>query len=256
MIDTHAHLQDDKLDDIERIIKDAIGVGVNKVVCSSVDIESSIKAIEIANKYENVYATVGIHPEEANKFDSNSISLLKELAMNKKVVAIGEVGIDYYHIFATKEKQIEAFLNQINLANELKLPIVIHAREATGDIMNIVRQNLSKLKNGVCFHCFNMSKEILKELNSYGFYISVGGIVTFKNANNILEIVKVCDKDKLMLETDAPYLTPVPFRSKNNEPKYVVYTAQKIAEIQGISMEEVDDQTSQNAMNFFKLKEN
>ena len=255
MIDTHAHLQDEKMTDLDSIVQNAKSVGVNKIVCASSDLDTSIKAIEIANKYSMVYATVGIHPEEANKFEQNSIKNLKELAKNKKVVAIGEIGLDYYHIFATKEKQKEVFIKQIDLAYELGLPVVLHSREATGDMLEIIRNNLKKLTNGVCFHCFNMSEEILKEINGYGFYISIGGIVTFKNANNILQIAKVCDIDKLMLETDAPYLTPVPHRSKTNEPKYVVYTAEKIASLRNMTLEELDDITTKNAIRFFNLKD-
>ena len=177
------------------------------------------------------------------------------MAQNKKVVAIGEIGLDYYHVFASKEKQKDVLINQINLANELGLPIVLHCREATGDIMEIIRQNLDKLKNGVCFHCFNMSLQILKEINDYGFYISIGGIVTFKNANNILQVVQNCEIDKLMLETDGPYLTPVPFRSKTNESKYIKYIAQKIADIRGMDVEEIDRITIENTKRFFKIKD-
>ena len=190
MIDTHAHLQDEKLECLDNIIKNANLVGVNKIICSSGDLETSVNAVQIANKYSGVYATVGVHPEEANKFDDQTILKLKELATDKKVVAIGEIGLDYFHVFASKETQREVFEKQINLAYELKLPIVIHSREATGDMMEIIRANLNKLNSGVCFHCFNMSEEILKEINAYGFYISIGGIVTFKNANNILQIAK------------------------------------------------------------------
>lgn len=253
MIDTHAHLQDERYENIDEIVKNAKTVGVNKIVCASSDLESSKISVSLSEKYDGIYATVGVHPEEANKFDNNTIFELERLAQNKKVVAIGEIGLDYYHIFASKEKQIEIFEKQIDLAYKLKLPIVVHSREATSDTLEILEKNLNKLKYGVCIHCFNMSTEILKKINNWGFYISIGGIVTFKNANNILKVAKACRGDKLLLETDCPYLTPVPYRSKLNEPKYVVYSAQKIAEIRGMSLKELDDLTTKNACEFFKI---
>ena len=253
MVDTHAHLQDPKLQNVEEIVNGAQLAGVNKIVCASCDLETSKTAVEFANAFRGVYATIGYHPHEAKGFDESSINQLKELAQNKKVVAIGEIGLDYFYMFSSKECQKEVFLKQIDLANELKLPIVVHSREETADTLEILRNNRQKLQHGVCIHCFNMSLEILREITSYGFYISIGGIVTFKNANNILQVAKECPSDKFMLETDTPYLTPVPFRSKTNEPKYVVNTAQKIAEIRGLTLEEVDELTTQNANRFFGL---
>lgn len=254
MIDTHAHIQDERYENLDEVIMGAKALGVNKIVCASSDIQTSKKAINIAEKFENVYATVGVHPEEANKFNENTINELRKMAEHKKVVAIGEIGLDYYHIFASKELQQEIFVKQIDLANELKMPVVVHSRDAVEDTINILKQNKEKLKYGVCIHCFNMSLEILKLITSWGFYISIGGIVTFKNANNILKIAEACPIDKLLLETDSPYLTPVPYRSKMNEPKYVVITAQKIAEIKGLTLKELDDITTQNAIKFFNLK--
>ena len=254
MIDTHAHLQDEKIQNIKVVIQDSLCAGVSAIICASSDIETSKKSVELANGYDAVYATVGVHPHDAKTFNEDTINKLQVLAKNKKVVAIGEIGLDYYYNFSSREEQRTAFIQQIDLAYKLKLPIVIHSREATGDVMEIIRANLKKLKYGVCIHCFNMSLEILKEIMNYGFYISIGGLVTFKNASNILNVVKECDSDKLMLETDCPYLTPVPYRSEINEPKYLVYIAEKIAEIKGISVKEVDELTTKNAKRFFGIK--
>ena len=255
MIDSHAHLQDEKLENLNKIVEDAKNAGVNKIICASSDIETSKMAVDIANQFDGVYATVGVHPHEAKYFCEESMEKLEGLAKNKKVVAIGEIGLDYHYMFSSKEEQICAFEKQIELANKLNLPIVVHSREASADTINILKQNLQKLKNGVCIHCFNMSLEILKEINKLGFYISVGGIVTFKNANNVLTIARECHLDKLMLETDCPYLAPEPHRYKLNKPEYVVYSAQKIADLRGITLEEVDRITTQNTLNFFKIKE-
>lgn len=253
MIDAHAHLQDEKYENIEEVINKAKIEGVDKIVCASSDVETSKKALELACTYNNVYATIGIHPHDADNYNDGAMQTLIELAKNKKVVAIGEIGLDYHYMFSSKENQKNAFIEQIKLANQLRLPIVVHSRDATGDTIEILKNNLDKLKNGVCIHCFNMSLEILKEITKHGFYISIGGIVTFKNASNIIDIVRECDITKLMLETDSPYLTPVPFRSKVNEPKYVKLVAEKIAEIRGISLDKLIKITTDNAKRFFNL---
>lgn len=255
MIDTHAHLQDKMINSYETAIKNAKLAGVDRIICSSNNIETAKIAVEIANGFDGVYATVGIHPEDANSFNENSICELTQLAQNKKVVAIGEIGLDYHYEFATRETQKEVFIKQIDLANTLGLPIVVHSRDAAGDTIEVLRANLDKLKHGVCIHCFNMSLEILKEIMGYGFYISVGGIVTFNNAKNVIDIVRECNINQLMLETDSPYIAPVPLRGSVNEPKNVVYSAKKMAEIRGISLEEFDNITTENAIRFFNLKD-
>lgn len=254
MIDTHAHLQDQKIENLNDVIINAKNAGVNTIVCASADLKSSYEAVEIAEKYGNIYATVGVHPHDAKSYNKQTEEEIKNLAKNKKCVAIGEIGLDYHYMFSEKEQQKDAFIKQIDLAHKLGLPVVIHTREASGDTMEILRANLQKLKHGVCIHCFNMSLEILKEIMAYGFYISVGGIVTFKNAKNVIDIVKACDINKLMLETDTPYLTPEPFRSKTNEPKYVPIIAQKLADILCVEQSEIARITTQNANRFFNLE--
>ena len=253
MIDTHSHLQDELIKDYALAIKNANNVGVNKIVCASSNISNSKLAIKIAGEFDCVYATVGIHPEDANTYNNTSILDLENLAQNKKVVAIGEIGLDYYHQFATKELQKKVFIEQIELAYKLKLPIIIHSREATGDLIDIIRVYKNKMIYGACIHCFNMSLEILKEITSYGLCISIGGLVTFKNAKNVIDIIKNCPLDKLMLETDTPYLAPEPYRGTINEPKNVAVIIQKIAQILEITTEELNRITTQNAERFFNF---
>ena len=253
MIDTHAHIQDEMISDYKEVLQRASEAGVEKIVCASSNLENSKKAVDIALEFEYVYATVGIHPEDANSYNENSLNELEELTKNKKVVAIGEIGLDYYHEFASRDLQKEVFIKQIELAYKLKLPVVIHSRDASGDLMEIIRKYKDKLVYGACIHCFNMSLEILKEIMGYGMYISIGGIVTFNNARNVIDVVKNCDLDKLMLETDTPYLSPVPLRGTINEPKNVIYSARKIAEIRGIDLKELDRITTKNAERLFGI---
>lgn len=254
MIDTHAHLQDEKIEDLQKVIIQAQEEKVHTIICASADLESSQKAIQIAEKYDNVYASVGVHPHDAKTYSHEVENEIKNLAKHKKCVAIGEIGLDYHYMFSQKQEQKVAFEKQIDIAYNLGLPVVIHTREASGDTLEILRANLNKLKNGVCIHCFNMSLEILKEIMGYGFYISIGGIVTFKNAKNVIDIVNACDINKLMLETDTPYLTPEPFRREVNAPKYIPVIAKKIAEILGKEQSEIAHITTQNAKRFFGLK--
>ena len=253
MIDTHAHIQDEMISDYKEVLQRASEAGVEKIVCASSNLENSKKAVDIAIANVCVYATVGIHPEDANSYNENSLNELEKLTKNKKVVAIGEIGLDYYHEFASRDLQKEVFIKQIELAYKLKLPVVIHSRDASGDLMEIIRKYKDKLVYGACIHCFNMSLEILKEIMGYGMYISIGGIVTFNNARNVIDVVKNCDLDKLMLETDTPYLSPVPLRGIINEPKNVIYSAKKIAEIRGIDLKELESITTKNAERFFKF---
>ena len=253
MIDSHAHLQDEKFNNIEQIIQNATDAGVTKIVCASSSLKTSKQAVAIANKFNNVFATVGVHPEEANEWNEKTKKEIIDLAKNSKVVAIGETGLDYYYEFCSRDKQKECFIEHIMLANILKLPLVIHSRDACKDTIEIIRNNLDYLKNGVVIHCFNMSIEILKEILNYGFYISLGGAITFKNARNLLEIVRAVDIKQLMLETDCPYMSPEPFRGKINEPKNIEFVARKIAELKNMTIEEVKKITSENAEKFFKI---
>ena len=241
LIDTHAHL--DMLTEF-----DISGVG--KVIIPSVEIKTMDKVVELSDN-KNVYSMVGIYPTEAKTYTKEIENKMIELAKNPKVVAIGEIGLDYYWDKTFVDLQKEVFIKQIKLANKLNLPIVVHDREAHKDCYDIVKE----YNNGsdVVFHCFSGSAEFMKECVKQGWYIALGGVITFKNAIKMKEVAKEVPLDKLVLETDSPYLTPVPFRGKENKPAYVRYVAEEIAKIREMSVEEIIDITTRNAEEIFKI---
>lgn len=273
-IDIHAHLNDERLiADVDNIILRANEQNVGKIVCVGSDYESSILAISLSKKYKNVYATVGIHPYDCFMFDKKIEDLILSVSKNKKVIAIGEIGLDFndiqYQIDQAKlknpkldlteeifkNKQKEIFLKQIELAHKISLPIIIHMRESTNETLQILENNKSLIKNGGIFHCYNGSLEITKKIFNLGFYISIGGTITFKNSK-MQEILKEIGIEKVMLETDCPYLSPEPFRGKINEPKNISIIANKIAIITNKSIDYVEKTTTQNCYTVFeKLKD-
>lgn len=251
LIDAHGHINDEKFDDVIGVVARAKENGLEAIMCASCNLSSSQKAVKFASEYENVYANVGFHPENVDEMDENSLKEIEVLANNKKVVAIGEIGLDYYWRHDNKEKQKEVFVSQIELANKLNLPVVIHTRDAMGDTLEILRQH--KLKRPSLMHCYGGSIESATELIKLGFSFSFGGLVTFKNAVNVVEVVKKLPIEHILLETDCPYMTPVPFRGEKNEPKNVVYVADTIARIKGLSIEEVAEITTENAKRMFNI---
>lgn len=259
LIDVHAHLTDEKFDNVKQIVDNATETGVEKIICSACDISSSKASIEIARKFKNVFATVGIHPENIAEYDLRAMKDLKDIAQNDKVVAIGEIGLDYHYFDGLCEKDIEdikcrqkeIFKEQLKLANELNLPVQIHSRDAMGDTIEILQS--IPLKRESLLHCYSGSVESAKILLKMGFSFSFGGVVTFSNAKKTVEVVKELPLEKIMLETDCPYLSPVPFRGKRNEPRNVVYVADVIAKIKGKTLDEVAQITTQNAERIFKI---
>lgn len=249
LTDTHCHLDDDRYnEDLEAVIKRA--EDLNFILNPGCDIETSQKAIEISENFPKVYAAVGIHPNDLENYNKEAdIEMLRKLAKNKNVLAIGEIGLDYYYDDnPPREVQMEAFEDQIKLAKELDLPFIVHDREAHEDTMTILR----KYPEVRCVvHSFSGDSEMAKEVIDLGNFISIGGPLTFKNSGNLPKVIEEIPLEKIMLETDGPYLTPVPFRGKRNEPTYVRYVAQKIAELKGITVEEVEKQTQENAKIFF-----
>lgn len=252
-IDVHAHLYDEKFESVEKVIENASEWGVKKVICSGSSLENSKKSVEIANRFEKVYASVGIHPDDVGDFDDKLEEELRSLAKDKKVKAIGEIGLDYNTSLVSKEKQKEAFVRQIKIAYDLKLPVVIHCREATGDMIEVLKANKDILKYGGIIHCFNKNSTVAKIFLDLGFYLSIGGALTFPHTEKLKESVKMIPNDKFVLETDCPYMTPVPFRGQTNEPKNVVLVAEEIAKIKGISVEEVGKLSTRNAEKLFKI---
>ena len=248
LIDTHAHLDMlEEPDTLEKMSK----FGVKKVIIPSVEISTMEKIIKIADSNENIYTMLGIFPSEAKTYSSEVEELIKRLAKNPKVKAIGEIGLDYYWDRSFNELQKEVFAKQIRLANTLNLPIVVHDREAHKDVFDILSSE--NQDSDVLFHCFSGSTEFMRECVKKGWYIALGGVVTFKNAVKMKKKKKEVPLDKLVLETDAPYLTPVPYRGKPNTPAYVRYVAEEIAKLREMPLEELIDITTVNAERFFKI---
>ncbi len=260
LVDVHAHLTDSVFSDLEGVLSRAKEHNVNKVITAGYDFLSSQNSVELSKKNSQVYATVGIHPENIEDFDENSIKNLEKLAKtSKKVVAIGEIGLDYHffdgltkeEIQAKKDIQKEVFIKQIDLANKLELPIVVHCRDAMGDVLEILKNH--PLKKESLMHCFSGSYESAEILIKLNFSFSFGGVTTFKNAKNLQTLIPKLSLSKILLETDCPYLTPEPFRGKRNEPKNVIYVADKIANLKGTTLEDVAFITTQNAERIFSM---
>lgn len=252
-IDTHCHLYDEKFEDIDEIVKNAIKNGVKKMLVAGCDIDSCNKAIDLAEKYEEIYACVGIYPEFAENYDKNTEKTLKNMLKNSKVVAVGEIGLDYTYENVSREKQKEVLLKQLKLAKEFEKPVVLHGRDCYGELVSILKENKNLLDFKGTFHCFTGSRELAKEIIKLGFFISAGGVSTFENAKNVREMIKSVDLDYLILETDSPYLSPKPFRGKRNEPANIIYIARSLAELKGVELKEVEEKTTKNAKGLFRI---
>ena len=256
--DTHAHYDDDKFsDDRDEVIKSLFKSGVTKIVNMGCDVESSKFAIKLANIYEYIFAGVGLHPENIPQTKEEllkSIEEIKQLIIsNKKVVAVGEVGLDYYWQDDNKELQKEALIMQIAIANELKLPISIHTRDSIYDMIHIIRNY--KMENSGVLHCVPFNKELVRHGLENGLYMGFGGTCTFKNSKNAKEIIQMVPKDKILIETDSPYLSPEPRRGIRNDSRNLKFIVQKIAEFTNSTPEEITNVTYNNALNLFKLNE-
>lgn len=251
MIDTHAHLNfDEYKENFDEVLDDIKSNGVNKVIMPSSSPSDFCRIIELSEKYDMLFAAIGVHPSEISGYNEETEKKIYELSKHKRVKAIGEIGLDYHWSSDTKEQQQLVFKRQLDIAEKTELPVIIHDREAHEDCFNIL-QNYS-LKN-VIFHCFSGDKEFMQKCLEKGYYIAIGGIVTFKKAEILHQAAKFLPLDRLLLETDSPYLAPVPFRGKINTPAYLKYTAQKIAEIKGIDLDEVKRASSENAEKVFGL---
>jgi TatD DNase family protein len=250
LIDTHAHL--DSLDDLPGILARARENGVEKIIAISSDLASSCETISISEQYENVFAAVGVHPHAAKTADGGVLAEIEKMAGGEKVVAVGETGLDYHYMNSGKDAQISSLTAQISIARRADLPIVIHVRDADTDLLDILRTEKVSERTGV-IHCFTGNYETAGKYIDLGFYISFSGIATFKKSEEIRDAAKKIPGDRLLIETDSPYLTPVPLRGKTNEPAYVKYVAEAIADTRGVSVEKLAELTTENAERLFGL---
>lgn len=254
-IDSHVHLDDSRFDlDRDNLIRTLKDNKVELVINIGADEDSSERSVELADRYENIYAVVGVHPHSAKDLEGRDLSSIIKMLENDKVVAIGEIGLDYYYDNSPRDIQKKWFKEQINLALRLNKPVVIHSRDADKDTFDIIKSGVEEGGLTGVMHCYSGSVELAKEYLKLGFYISLGGPVTFKNARVPKEVAKEVALDRLLIETDCPYLSPEPYRGKRNEPMFVSYVAEEIAKIKGISIEEVAEVTTQNAKKLFGIK--
>ena len=252
MIDTHAHLDFPQYDkDRDKVIEDAVSSGIQSIINIGVDLDSSLKSIKLAERYKNIYATVGFHPHDASKLSSENLKELEKLASHPKVVAVGEIGLDFYRNLSPRELQIKAFKQQLELAKNHNLPIVVHIRDAYKDALEILSNHGRGLK-GV-LHCFSGSEAQAKESLKSGYYLSFNGTLTYKNSRSA-ELVKKIPLSSILVETDCPYLTPEPLRGKRNEPKLVRIVTEKIVGLSPAhTFKEIDQIFTENAKKLFRL---
>jgi len=253
LIDSHCHLNDEDLAPLaDRIVGDFERDGILAAVNVGYDMPSSVLAVEQTKKYKNVFAAVGMHPHDSRLMTEADYETLAELSKNEKVVAIGEIGLDYHYDLSPRDVQKKVFERQLVLANDLKLPVILHVREAYEDTREILERNKNLLSNGVLLHCYSGSAEMVKVFDKYDCYYAFGGAITFKNAKHNLESLKAVREDRLLFETDCPYMTPVPYRGRTNEPKYINLVLEKASEILEKDKEELAKKSVGNTLAFFK----
>lgn len=254
LVDTHCHLDMRGYENLDEIISSAADQGVKGIITVGIDVPSSRHAVTIAQKYKNVWATVGIHPHNADHATPQHLDQLATLAQDKssKVVGYGEIGLDYAKKYAPKKRQIEEFVHQLHLSKDLKLPVIIHDRDAHEDTLQLLKQH-GPFPHGGVMHCFSGDSALANQVIKLGFQISIPGIVTFKNSDTLQEVVRDIPLEHIILETDGPFLAPVPYRGKTNRPEYLAFTAQKVAELQNISLDEVARVTTANTKTLFKI---
>lgn len=250
IFDTHAHYDDSRFDDDrDALISSLTEKGVSHIVNCGCDLKSSLSTVALAEKYSFIFAAVGVHAHEAEEATEADLAEIEGLYKNKKVVAVGEIGLDYHYDFSPRERQLEIFERQLILANRLDLPVIVHDREAHEDTMNLLKKHRPK---GVV-HCFSGSAEMAAEIVKLGMYIGIGGAVTFKNAKKPVEVVQQLPLDRLLLETDTPYMTPVPLRGQRCDSGHIALTAEKIAQIKGMDTQELIDICNKNAKKLFGI---
>lgn len=250
IFDSHAHYDDERFsEDLHTLLSDMSNCGVSHIVNCATNLSSAKKCIELSEKYPLIYTALGVHPHECSDAQNDELEQIEKLLSHKKCVAVGEIGLDYHYDFSPRELQLEFFEKQLILANKNNLPVIVHDREAHADTMDL----LKKYKPKGVVHCFSGSVETAKEVVALGMYIGLGGAVTFKNAKKPLEVAAFVPTDMLLLETDCPYMSPVPFRGKRNDSTLIPYTAQTIAQVKDIDVQQLIDITNSNAKKLFSI---
>ena len=253
IFESHAHYDAHSFDeDRENLLNSMRENGVGTIINVCAEWDSVTEVVKMAQNYSFMYAAVGLHPDEVGDLDEEKFGFLKEQCKKKKVVAVGEIGLDYYWDKASHEVQKKWFIRQLELAKELDLPVIIHSREAAEDTLNIMRKHAQGLRGVI--HCFSYSKELAEEYVKMGFHIGIGGVVTFRNGKKLKEVSQIIPLERILLETDCPYLAPEPYRGKRNSSLYIPYIAQAVADIKGITYEEVVAQTEKNAKELFGIQ--
>lgn len=256
IFDTHAHYDDKAFDeDRDQLLSELNQYGIEAVVNIGASISSSKRTIKLTEQYENVYGVIGVHPSDTQDLREDDIAWLKEQSQRQKIVAIGEIGLDYYWDEPDRETQKKWFLRQLDLAREVNLPIVIHSRDAAKDTLDLMKMKHAEEIGGV-IHCFSYGIDMAKEFIKMGYYLGIGGVVTFQNAKKVKEVVSDVPIESLVLETDCPYLAPAPYRGKRNASLYLPYVVKEISSIKGISEDQVIEITNQNAKKLYRLKGN
>lgn len=255
IFDSHAHYDDEAFDeDREQLLNSMQENGIGKIINVGASMKTSKASIDLSEKYDFIYSSVGVHPSETEELNMDNLCLLREYSKKPKVVAIGEIGLDYYYPTPDKEIQMEWFYKQLDLAVETKLPVIIHSRDAAADTMNVLKEYQGKLTGGI-IHCYSYSVEMAREFVKMGYYIGIGGVLTFKNAKKLKETAIEIPIEKIVVETDCPYLSPVPNRGKRNSSINLPYIIEELAKLKGISEEKVKEITYKNTMDLYRIKE-
>jgi len=256
LIDSHAHLDMEDFDpDRQEVLERALQGGITHIITIGIDLPSSLKALELANVYDFIYSSVGYHPHNSNNIDQQALKELGKMVSEPKIIAWGEIGLDFYRRYSPPDLQMEAFKRQLEMAIDFDLPVIIHDRDAHEELLTIL-QKVGKGKRKGVIHCFSGNYDLAMALIEMGYYISIPGTVTYKNALQVQDVASRIPLERILLETDAPFLAPVPKRGKRNEPLFVTYTAQMIAELRNMDFKEVAHQTSENAKRLFNLPDN
>ncbi len=249
--DIHCHLNDEKYQDKADVVAKAREAGVDRLICAGYDMASTYAAKELAERFDEVYFTAGIHPDAEREATKENLAALKKLCAHEKCVAVGEIGLDYHYQPFDKEGQMRAFAAQVELAGEVSLPFVVHSRDCTQDLLSFLRSHVPLLQRGFVMHCFSGSSETAQVLLKLGAYISFAGPLTFRNSKNLPQVAALVPKDRILTETDSPYLAPHPFRGETNQPANVSYVAEKLAEIRGVDAAQIAVAVRENARRIF-----